>query len=63
MASIEAERERRWLPRHGKPFRVIDKISQTSIKALASPPVYTAIVGAAVLAIEFLHPLGLGQGW
>lgn len=42
----------RWLPKHGRPLRAIEWVSQTLVKIVAFLPIYVAIVVTIVLLLQ-----------
>lgn len=41
----------RWLPKHGDPFCIVEKLAQTIVKLLVLLPVYIAIVVTIMLVL------------
>lgn len=42
----------RWLPRHGKPTRGLERLTQGTVRGLAMLPVYTALIVTLVLLLQ-----------
>lgn len=42
----------RWLPRHGKPTRLVEYLTQGTVRGLAMLPIYVAVVVTLVLLLQ-----------
>ncbi len=44
----------KWLPRHGEPLCLVERLSQSLIRSLAHLPVYTAVVVTLTLVLVWI---------